>query len=227
MRYRRRHGAIARLLLVTTCITLLSQVGSAHTQEESSKKGSGTESALEATRRRAGSESESATDANRDDGFVIGSDDVLAVNVWKEPEISRVVTVRPDGKISLPLIGELQASSKTPRQVEAEIADKLSAYISEPSVTVIMQEMRSHHFNILGRVQRPGSYLISNSTTVLDALALAGGFRDFAKQKLIYILRSNADGKQVRLAFNYKDVIKGVHLEQNVKLQPRDTVIVP
>jgi polysaccharide biosynthesis/export protein len=162
-----------------------------------------------------------------DEGFVIGADDVLAVNVWKEPDISRAVPVRSDGKISLPLVGEVQASGETPKQLEVEIAKKLSTYISEPDVTVIVQEIKSQRINILGQVARPGSYLLTNSMTVLDAIAMAGGFRDFAKQKSIYVLRANADGTQVRLPFNYKEVIKGKNAQQNVKLQPRDTVVIP
>jgi len=94
-------------------------------------------------------------------------------------------------------------------------------------VTVIVQQINSQKFNILGQVVRPGSYVIANSTTVLDAIALAGGFRDFAKQKSIYVLRESPDGTQTRLPFNYKDVIKGKQAEQNVRLQPRDTIVVP
>lgn len=162
-----------------------------------------------------------------DDSFIIGSDDVLAVNVWKEPEISRSIPVRSDGKISLPLIGEVQASGQTPHQLELEISKKLQSYISEPDVTVMVQEMKSQKFNILGQVAKPGSYLLTNQTTVLDAIALAGGFRDFAKQKSIYVLRQNPDGTQIRLPFNYKEVIKGNGSDQNVRLAPRDTVYVP
>jgi polysaccharide export outer membrane protein len=162
-----------------------------------------------------------------DDSFVIGVDDILAINVWKEAEISRTVTVRSDGKISLPLVGELQASAKRPKQLQDEISNKLSPYITEPAVTVIVQEIHSQRFNILGRVEHPGSYQLANSPTVLDAIALAGGFRDFAKQKSIYILRPNPDGTQKVLAFNYKDVVKGQRPEQNVKLEPHDTVVVP
>lgn len=162
-----------------------------------------------------------------DDSFVIGADDVLAVNVWKEPEISRSVPVRSDGKISLPLVGEVQASGQTPKQLEQEIAKRLQSYISEPDVTVIVQQIKSRKFNILGQVLKPGSYLLTNPLTVLDAIALAGGFRDFAKQKSIYVLRQDTEGNQARLPFNYKDVIKGKNLDQNVMLQSGDTVVVP
>jgi polysaccharide export outer membrane protein len=165
--------------------------------------------------------------APHDNTYVIGVDDVLAINVWKEPDVSRTVPVRSDGKISLPLAGEVQASGETPKQLETALAVKLQSFISEPEVTVIVTEVRSQKFNILGMVLKPGSYPLTNSSTVLDAIAIAGGFRDFAKQKSIYVLRQNADGSQVRLPFNYKDVIKGKDLAQNVKLQPRDTIVVP
>ncbi len=163
-----------------------------------------------------------------DDVFVIGNDDVLAINVWKEPEISsKSVPVRSDGKISLPLVGEVQASGLTPLKLEQAIAGKLQSFISQPEVTVMVQQINSQKYNVLGQVSRPGTFMITNSLTVLDAIAIAGGFRDFAKQKSIYVLRQNADGTQSRMPFNYKEVVKGKNPEQNVKLQPRDTIVVP
>jgi polysaccharide export outer membrane protein len=162
-----------------------------------------------------------------DDSFVIGASDVLAINVWKEPDISRSVPVRSDGKISLPLAGEVQAAGVTPLKLEENIASKLQGYISEPEVTVIVQQINSQKFNILGFVSKPGSYPLTGSSTVLDAIAAAGGFRDFAKQKSIYVLRHNLDGSESRLPFNYKDVVKGKNSDQNVKLQPNDTIVVP
>ena len=172
------------------------------------------------------SDSSSATNPH-DDSFVIGNDDVLAVNVWKEPDVSRSIPVRSDGKISLPLVGEVQATGRTPLKLEQDIAARLKNYIAEPEVTVIVQQINSQKFNILGMVNRPGSYVINNSATVLDAIAIAGGFRDFAKQKAIYILRQNADGTDTKLPFNYKEVVKGHNPTQNIKLQPRDTIVVP
>lgn len=162
-----------------------------------------------------------------DDSYVIGPADVLGINVWKETEISRSIPVRSDGRISLPLIGEIQAAGRTPHQLQEEITKKLTSFISEPDVTVIVLEIHSQKFNVLGQVARPGTFLLTDSATVLDAIALAGGFRDFAKQKAIYILRQNADGTQSRLPFNYKDVVKGRNIEQNIKLRPRDTVVIP
>ena len=165
--------------------------------------------------------------AAHDDTFIIGKDDVLAINVWKEPDISRSIPVRSDGKISLPLVGEIQAAGETPLKLEQDIATRLKNYIEEPEVTVIVQQINSEKFNILGMVGKPGTYPLVGSATVLDAIALAGGFRDFAKQKSIYILRQNPDGTQTRLPFNYKEVVKGHNTAQNIALQPRDTVIVP
>jgi polysaccharide export outer membrane protein len=161
-----------------------------------------------------------------DNTFVIGNDDLLAIDVWKEPGITRTIPVRSDGKISLPLAGELQAAGLTPAKLEQDIAARLKSYISEPEVTVIVQQVNSQKFNILGQVVKPGSYVIANSPTVLDAIALAGGFRDFAKKKSIYILRQGASG-ETRLPFNYKEVSQGKSMAQNIKLEPGDTVIVP
>jgi polysaccharide export outer membrane protein len=162
-----------------------------------------------------------------DDAYVIGANDVLAVNVWKEPDISRSVPVRSDGKISLPLVGELQAGGQTPRQLEVEITKRLQNYISEPEVTVIVTDSKSQKINILGMVSRPGAYLLTSSTTVLDAVAMAGGFKDFAKQKSMYVLRKSPDGTEKRIPFNYKEVIKGKNPDQNIRLQAGDTVVVP
>lgn len=164
---------------------------------------------------------------NVDENFVIGADDILAINVWKEPDISRSLPVRSDGKITLPLIGDVQAGGQTPHQLEKEIASRLQNYISEPEVTVMVQEVRSQKYNILGQIARPGSYPLTGPATVLDAIALAGGFRDFAKKKSIYVLRSNADGTQSRIPFNYSEVIKGKHPEQNIVLKPKDTIVIP
>ncbi len=135
--------------------------------------------------------------------------------------------MRSDGKISLPLVGELQASGETPRQLEQDITKRLQSYISEPEVTVIVTESKSQRINILGMVARPGTYMLTGSATVLDAIAMAGGFKDFAKKKSIYVLRAGPDGTQKRISFNYNEVIKGVNPEQNIKLMPHDTLVVP
>jgi polysaccharide biosynthesis/export protein len=160
-------------------------------------------------------------------GFVIGVEDVLNINVWKEPEMSRVVPVRPDGMITLPLIGEIKAVGLTPLQLQDQISGSLKKFMSDPQVTVIVAEVRSLTFNVVGQVLKPGYYPLTRRMTVLDAIALSGGFQPFAKEKKVYVLRTSANGKQVRLPFNYKDVIKGKRADENIELQPRDTVVVP
>ncbi|HLY40573.1 MAG TPA: polysaccharide biosynthesis/export family protein [Terracidiphilus sp.] len=168
-----------------------------------------------------------AANQPHNDSYVIGNDDKLDINVWKETEVSKVIPVRSDGKISLPLVGEIQASGRTPLQLEQAIAEKLKAFMTDPQVTVIVEQVNSKKYNILGEIGRPGSYSLTLSTTIMDAIAAAGGFRDFAKRSNVYILRTNADGTQTRINFNYKEFIKGKHLEQNVKIEPQDTIIVP
>ena len=170
-----------------------------------------------------------ATAANRahNGSFVIGNDDVLAISVWKEPELSKSVPVRSDGKISLPLVGEIQATGRTPLQLEQELSTKLQSFVNSPEVTVIVEEIHSKKFNIVGEVAKPGSYSMAQAATVMDAIAIAGGFRDFAKKTGVYILRKAPDGSQTKIGFNYKDFIKGKNPEQNVKLEPNDTIIVP
>src|ERR1700721_1828817 len=144
-----------------------------------------------------------------DNSFVIGNDDRLAINVWKEPDLTRSIPVRSDGKISLPLVGELQATGRTPLQLEHEIAQILKDYMTAPEVTVIVEQINSKKFNILGQVLKPGFYSLALQTTVMDAIATAGGFRDFAKKEDIYILRQLPDGTESHIRFNYKSFIKG------------------
>jgi polysaccharide biosynthesis/export protein len=159
--------------------------------------------------------------------YVIGVDDLLAINVWKEPELTKVLAVRPDGKITLPLVGELTAAGLTALQLQEQLTEKLKDYVASPEVTVSVQEVRSLKFNVIGEVLRPGSYPLTKSLTVLDGLAAAGGFKDFAKTGKIYVLRRQASGSPTRLPFNYKQVIKGKKNEQNIALQAGDTIVVP
>jgi len=158
---------------------------------------------------------------------VIGIDDVLAITVWKESDISRVVFVRPDGKISLPLIGEVKADGLTPGALQTLVATELRSFLYEPEVTVAVQEMRSQRFNMVGELNRPGTYQVSKPMTVLDAIALAGGLRDFAKATKIYVLRLRPDGSRNRLPFNYKRAIKGDKEQGSLEVKARDTIVVP
>lgn len=170
--------------------------------------------------------SEQANKAH-DDSFIIGNEDVLAISVWKEPDLTKSIPVRSDGKISMPLIGEVQAAGRTPLQLEREIADRLQKYITAPEVTVIVEKINSKKFNILGEISKPGSYSLSQASTIVDAIALAGGFRDFAKKSGVYILRKGGDGRETKISFNYKEFIKGKNPGQNIQIEPNDTIIVP
>jgi len=163
----------------------------------------------------------------RPDSYVIGAEDVLSVYVWKEPDMSKTVPVRPDGMISLPLVGEIKASGYTPVQLQEVLAEAMKKLISDPQVTVVVEKVSSLSFNIVGEIGRPGYYPLTRRMTVLDAIAMAGGFKDFAKTKKVYVLRTAANGTQERLPFNYKDVINGKSQQQNIELQPRDTIVVP
>ena len=162
-----------------------------------------------------------------DDDYIIGPSDVLAINVWKDTELSRTVPVRPDGKISLPLIGELQVSGLTALKVQRMVTERLKEYISNPEVSVIVQEVKSRTFAVLGKVAKPGSYELGKPTTVLEAIAIAGGFLDFAKLSKVYIIRPTGNGSSETLHFDYKKAIKGHNPEQNVELKSGDTIVVP
>jgi len=158
--------------------------------------------------------------------FVIGESDVLNINVWKEPEISQSVVVRPDGKISLPLIGEVFVSGLTPVQAQTLLTNKLGAILTNPQVTVTVTEIRSRMAFITGEVMKPGAYPLLAPTTVLHLITNAGGLGQFAKRRNIFVLRM-VDGKEVKIPFNYSQVIKGEKPEQNILVRPGDTVVVP
>jgi len=158
--------------------------------------------------------------------YIVGEADVLHVNVWKEQELSQTVVVRTDGNISLPLINEVRVSGMTPIQIQQLIAEKLKGFINNPQVTVTVMDIRSKKAFITGEVLRPGSYSLNAQTSVLQLIAQAGGFTPFAKRDSIVVLRTES-GKLTRMKFQYKEVIKGNKAEQNVALQPGDTVVVP
>jgi polysaccharide biosynthesis/export protein len=157
--------------------------------------------------------------------YVIGADDTLHVSVWKEPDLTATLPVRPDGKISLPLLDDVAAAGLTPMQLADSIKIKLKKYISDPRVTVVVTAMNSRRVFITGEVNHPGTTPLLPNMTVLQALSSAG-FTQFANVKKIYILRA-VDGRQTKLSFNYKEVVKGIHPEENIKLQPGDTIVVP
>lgn len=167
--------------------------------------------------------SKSATD---DPAYVIGPEDVLSVSVWKEPDFSSSVPVRPDGMVSLPLLGDVMAAGKTPDQLGQDIRAKLTKYIEEPRVTVTVTAINSRRVFILGEVNHPGAVAMSANMTVLQAISAAGGPTAYANTKKINVLRTE-QGKQSKFLFNYKEVVKGNNPEQNILLKSGDTIVVP
>lgn len=164
--------------------------------------------------------------ATQDPNYVIGAQDVLDINVWKEVELTRSIPVRPDGKISLPLLNDVQAAGLTPMQLSAQITEGLKKFVTNPQVTVIVSAINSQRIYILGEAARPGAYPLLPGMTVLQALSSAGGFTMFANMKKIYVLRQEG-GKQEKFPFNYKDVIHGTRPEQNIVLKAGDQIVVP
>ncbi len=167
----------------------------------------------------------SAISAN-DPSYKIGPQDVLRIDVWKEPDLSRPVPVRPDGKVSLPLLNDVQAAGLSPMELSKVIAEGLKKYINNPEVTVSVTEINSRRIYVAGEVSRPGAYPLLPNMTVLQALTGAGGFTAFARLKGIYVLRTE-NGRQVKHPFNYREVINGKKPEDNIQLQPADTLVVP
>src|ERR1700688_197055 len=168
----------------------------------------------------------SVTPATTDPAYVIGPEDVLDINVWKEPDMTRLVPVRPDGKISLPLINDVQAAGSTPQQLASTVTEKLRKFLTEPQVTVIVTQINSQRVFVVGEVLRAGAFPLIPGMTVLQALSSAGGFTTFADVKKIHVMRLR-DGKHIEHPFNYRDVLKGDNPDQNIKLEPGDTVVVP
>ena len=164
--------------------------------------------------------------ATQDPNYVIGSQDMLDISVWREPDFSRTVPVRPDGKISLPLLNDMQAAGLTPSQLAAELTKSLNKFVTNPQVTIMVTQINSQRFYVLGEAARPGAYTLIPEMTILQALSNAGGFTTFANAKKIYLLREE-NGKQQKLLFNYKDVISGKRTEQNIVLKNGDTIVVP
>jgi len=157
--------------------------------------------------------------------YVIGPDDTLRIAVWKEPDLSATLPVRPDGKISLPLLDDVQAAGLTPMQLSGAIREKLKKYVADPRVTVVVTAMNSQRIFVSGEVLHPGAMALLPNMTMLQALSSAG-FTQFANLKSIYLLRIE-NGQQTKIPFNYKEVVKGAHPEENILLKPGDTIVVP
>jgi polysaccharide export outer membrane protein len=158
-------------------------------------------------------------------GYIIGPGDVLSINVWRETEISQKLVVRPDGMITLPLVGDVTANGETPEGLALLVSKKLETILTNPQVQVIVAEVHSKSFVVVGNVTKPGQFPLTRPTTVIEAVSLAGGFRDFAKTSKMYVLHAE-NGKKVRIPFNYKKVVSGKS-GQDVEISSGDTIVVP
>jgi len=165
-------------------------------------------------------------DAKAPSDYIIGEQDVLEVTVWKEPELSGSVVVRPDGKITIPLVNEVYVIGLTPTDLQNQLAEKLKPFVTVPQVSVSVKEINSRKVYLIGNAAKEGPFRINSSMTVLQLIAEAGGLRDFAKRNKIYIMR-NENGQQKRFQFNYDEVIRGKNMAQDIVLRPGDTVVVP
>lgn len=158
--------------------------------------------------------------------FVIGPDDVLTVVFWREKEVSGDVTVRPDGRISIPLLNDVQAAGLTPSQLRDKLMESAAQFLEDPNATVVVKQINSRKVFITGLVNKPGPYVLTSPTTVLQLIAMAGGLLEFARSKEITVIRMT-NGQQTGLTFNYQDVVRRKNMKQNIELKPGDTVIVP
>ena len=158
--------------------------------------------------------------------YLIGPEDILNIYIWKEPDLTQEVTVMPDGKISFPLVGEIQAEGHTVMELKQAITEKLRDYVTAPEVAVVVREIRSQRIYTMGKLNSPGPYSLAPGMTVVQALSTAGGFAEWADEKNILVIRREG-GKEVQHRFNYKQYISGENLKQNILLEPNDTIVVP
>jgi polysaccharide biosynthesis/export protein len=159
-------------------------------------------------------------------GYIIGTEDVLSIVFWRDKDMSADVVVRPDGKITLPLLNEVQAAGYTPEQLRVQLTEAATKFVEDPTASVVVKEIHSRNAYITGNVAKPATYQLSGDMNVLQLIALAGGLLEYADAKNIVVIRTEA-GYQQYHRFNYKDVVKQKHIEQNIVLKPGDTVVVP
>ena len=158
--------------------------------------------------------------------YVIGPDDQLSIFFWRDKDLSADVVVRPDGKISLPLLNDVQAAGLTPDQLRQKVTEDAKRFIEDPTATVVVRQINSRKVFITGEVEKPGPYSLTAPTTVLQLISMAGGLKEYANGKKIVVMRVES-GRQMGYAFNYKDVMNRKNMKQNIELKPGDTVLVP
>ena len=168
-------------------------------------------------------QAEIAADSDR---YVIGAEDVLYIHVWREETVTKTVSVRMDGKISIPLVDEIQAAGLTPLQLKEKLTERLKQFIENPNVTVVVMEANSFKVYISGQISKPGIYRLRSDTTLAQIISMAGGLTEWANQKKIIIIRKE-NGKEKRFTINYKKIVKGEDLDSNIILKSGDTIIVP
>jgi polysaccharide biosynthesis/export protein len=161
-----------------------------------------------------------------DPGFILGPDDVLEISAWKDDSLTKKVVVRPDGKISFPLIGDIQAQGKTVEELRKVVENKIRVFVPDTPVSVVVVTVRSPKVYIVGKVNKPGTYIMVENLRVMQALSVAGGMTPFADMGDILIIR-NQNGHQKSFKFDYSKVAKGKNLDQNISLKPGDTIVVP
>jgi polysaccharide export outer membrane protein len=211
-----------RILIILILFFLCNPINSSWTEDSKAQSGSGSAQPAPATAKHPFE----IFPLDNSENYVFGRGDVLEVFVWNNKELSRQVMVRPDGKISLPLVQDLHAEGLTAIQLRDQITWRLQQYVKNPTVTVIVREINSYKINILGKVNRPGLYQINTRTTLMEAISLAGGFTEWAKRKKITVI-TNRGGKKTKLRINYKMIETGKDPSQNIHLSRGDTIIVP
>ena len=209
---------MTRALIIAAVCLLNATLG--HAQEKTRKESPSTDRATTAA------EPAPSTRSTVDDtGYRIGPEDVLDISIWKSPELSRSVPVRPDGKVSLPLVNDIQAAGLTPEQLRRELTTRLSEFVPAPEVAVIVREVHSAKVAVVGAVRTPGRFELRSPATVLEMIAMAQGFTDFAERYRIVVLRQNG-GTTVRIPFRYTKVEAGTD-QDNFALEPGDIIVVP
>ena len=211
-----RHGAVEALVLIASALALFAAVPRTAAAQASSRSPAAAA---------AGSAPKAVAKVEEPD-YVIGPNDLLSIVFWRDKDMSADVVVRPDGKISLPLLNEIQAAGLTPEQLRAQLVEAAGKILEQPNATVVVKEIHSRNAFITGKVAKPGSYTLSADVNVMQMIALAGGLLEYADDKNIVVIRTEG-GRQQYHQFNYKDVVNHKRPEQNIVLRPGDTVIVP
>jgi polysaccharide export outer membrane protein len=209
-----------------SAICILLAVGAAVPQLSLAASGQAPKPAATAPAARAATTAAPAVPVAPPSGYVIGPDDVLSIVFWREKDMSLDVAVRPDGRISLPLLNDVQAAGLTPPELRERLMEESKRFIEDPNVTVIIRQINSRKVYVTGEVGRPGPYPLGGPTTVLQMIATAGGLHEYADDKNIIVMR-NENGRMVAYPFNYRDVTKRRNLKQNLELKPGDTIVVP